>query len=135
MARILVADDHDPLRRGLALALAAAGHDVEEAANGNAAIERLLDLAALAMLGAAAGALSDRGSVWVLVVLMFAAASLVPAVRRWGLGLLRRMAGGLASWFEPGSPVKGRKGPFAFGSGRGSFASRERSRPPRRWTG
>lgn len=67
--------------------------------------ERLLDLAALAMLGAAAGALSDRGSVWVLVVLMFAAASLVPAVRRWGLGLLRRMAGGLASWFEPGSPV------------------------------
>jgi len=43
MARILVADDHDPLRRGLALALTAAGHAVEEAANGNAAIERLHD--------------------------------------------------------------------------------------------
>src|SRR6185436_19076123 len=41
MGRILVADDHDALRRGLALALRAAGHDVEEAGNGNAAIERL----------------------------------------------------------------------------------------------
>ena len=41
MARILVADDHDALRRGLALALAAAGHEVEEAGNGNAAIEKL----------------------------------------------------------------------------------------------
>ena len=41
MARILVADDHDALRRGLALALTAAGHEVEEAGNGNAAIERL----------------------------------------------------------------------------------------------
>ncbi|MDP1569886.1 MAG: sigma-54 dependent transcriptional regulator [Vicinamibacterales bacterium] len=41
MARILVADDHDALRRGLSLALTAAGHDVEEAPNGNAAIERL----------------------------------------------------------------------------------------------
>jgi Nif-specific regulatory protein len=41
MARILVADDHDALRRGLALALTTAGHEVEEAANGNAAIERL----------------------------------------------------------------------------------------------
>jgi DNA-binding NtrC family response regulator len=41
MARILVADDHEALRRGLALALTAAGHDVQEAANGNAAIERL----------------------------------------------------------------------------------------------
>ncbi len=41
MARILVADDHDALRRGLALALSAAGHDVEEAPNGNAALERL----------------------------------------------------------------------------------------------
>ena len=29
MARILVADDHDALRRGLALALSTAGHDVE----------------------------------------------------------------------------------------------------------
>ena len=38
MARILVADDHDALRRGLALALSTAGHDVEEAANGNAAL-------------------------------------------------------------------------------------------------
>ncbi len=41
MARILVADDHDALRRGLALALTAAGHDVDEAGNGNAAIEKL----------------------------------------------------------------------------------------------
>jgi Nif-specific regulatory protein len=41
MARILVADDHDALRRGLALALSTAGHDVEEASNGNAALERL----------------------------------------------------------------------------------------------
>jgi Nif-specific regulatory protein len=41
MGRILVADDHDALRRGLALALTGAGHDVEEAGNGNAAIERL----------------------------------------------------------------------------------------------
>jgi DNA-binding NtrC family response regulator len=41
MARILVADDHDALRRGLALALSTAGHDVEEAANGNAALEKL----------------------------------------------------------------------------------------------
>ena len=41
MARILVADDHDALRRGLALSLTTAGHEVEEAGNGNAAIERL----------------------------------------------------------------------------------------------
>ncbi|MBM3817855.1 MAG: sigma-54-dependent Fis family transcriptional regulator [Acidimicrobiia bacterium] len=41
MGRILVADDHDSLRRGLAQALAEAGHDVEEAPNGNAAIEKL----------------------------------------------------------------------------------------------
>jgi Nif-specific regulatory protein len=41
MGRILVADDHDALRRGLALALRAARHEVEEAGNGNAAIERL----------------------------------------------------------------------------------------------
>jgi len=41
MARILVADDHDVLRRNLALSLTTAGHDVEEAANGNAALERL----------------------------------------------------------------------------------------------
>ena len=31
MGRILIADDHDSLRRGLAQALAEAGHDVEEA--------------------------------------------------------------------------------------------------------
>src|SRR5687767_3720867 len=43
MARILVADDHDALRRGLALSLTSAGHDVDEAANGNAALERLHD--------------------------------------------------------------------------------------------
>ena len=41
MGRILVADDHDALRRGIARALTEAGHDVEQAANGNAAIERL----------------------------------------------------------------------------------------------
>ena len=41
MARILVADDHDALRRGLALSLTAAGHEVDEAGNGNAALERL----------------------------------------------------------------------------------------------
>jgi len=41
MGRILVADDHDALRRGLARALSEAGHEVDEAANGNAAITRL----------------------------------------------------------------------------------------------
>src|SRR6266702_3006329 len=41
MGRILIADDHDALRRGLARGLTEAGHDVEEASNGNAAIERL----------------------------------------------------------------------------------------------
>ena len=41
MGRILIADDHDSLRRGLARALAEAGHDVDEAPNGNAAIEKL----------------------------------------------------------------------------------------------
>src|SRR3982750_4694447 len=39
MGRILVADDHDALRRGLA----GAGHEGQEASNGNAAIERLHD--------------------------------------------------------------------------------------------
>ena len=37
--RILVADDHDSLRRGIVRALKDAGHDVDEASNGNAAIE------------------------------------------------------------------------------------------------
>src|SRR5688572_16860245 len=41
MGRILIADDHDTLRRGLAQALTEASHDVEEASNGNAAIEKL----------------------------------------------------------------------------------------------
>jgi DNA-binding NtrC family response regulator len=41
MGRILIADDHDALRRGLARALTEAGHEIEEAPNGNAAIERL----------------------------------------------------------------------------------------------
>jgi DNA-binding NtrC family response regulator len=41
MSRILIADDHDSLRRGLARAITEAGHDVEEAPDGNAAIERL----------------------------------------------------------------------------------------------
>src|SRR4029079_6266942 len=43
MRRILIADDHDSLRRGLAQGIAEAGHDVEEAANGNTAIEQLHD--------------------------------------------------------------------------------------------
>ncbi len=43
MGRILIADDHDALRRGLARGLAEAGHEVDEASNGNAAIERLHD--------------------------------------------------------------------------------------------
>src|SRR5687767_11303600 len=41
MGRILIADDHDSLRRGMAQALGDAGHDVEEAPNGNNAIEKL----------------------------------------------------------------------------------------------
>src|SRR5215211_6465908 len=41
MGRILIADDHDALRRALGRALTDAGHDVEEAANGNAALERM----------------------------------------------------------------------------------------------
>ena len=41
MGRILIADDHDSLRRGLAQAVAEGGHEVEEAPNGNAAIEKL----------------------------------------------------------------------------------------------
>src|SRR6266498_1621255 len=41
MGRILIADDHDALRRGLVRGLADAGHEVEEASNGNAAIEKL----------------------------------------------------------------------------------------------
>ncbi len=39
--RILVADDHDSLRRGIARALREAGHCVDEASDGNAAIELL----------------------------------------------------------------------------------------------
>ena len=41
MGRILVADDHDSLRRALARALIEAGHEITEANNGNVAIERL----------------------------------------------------------------------------------------------
>ena len=43
MGRILIADDHDALRRGLVRGLTESGHEVEEASNGNAAIERLHD--------------------------------------------------------------------------------------------
>ncbi|NQW04551.1 MAG: sigma-54-dependent Fis family transcriptional regulator [Acidobacteria bacterium] len=43
MGRILVVDDHDSLRKGLVRALTNVGHDVEDAANGTAAIERLQD--------------------------------------------------------------------------------------------
>ena len=41
MGRILVADDHDSLRRGIVRALTDAKHEVDEAPNGNVAIERL----------------------------------------------------------------------------------------------
>src|SRR4026209_306170 len=41
MGRILVADDHDSLRRGIVRALTDAHHDVDETANGNIAIEKL----------------------------------------------------------------------------------------------
>src|SRR6187397_1171590 len=41
MGRILVADDHDSLRRGIVRALTDAHHDVDEAGNGNIAIEKL----------------------------------------------------------------------------------------------
>src|SRR4026208_1644051 len=43
MGRILISDDHDALRRGLKRGLTEAGHEVDEASNGNAAIERLHD--------------------------------------------------------------------------------------------
>jgi len=43
MGRILIADDHDSLRRGLVRALSDAGHDVDEASSGNLAIEKLHD--------------------------------------------------------------------------------------------
>ena len=43
MGRILIADDHDALRRGLARGLTEAGHEVDEASNGNQAIEKLHD--------------------------------------------------------------------------------------------
>ena len=41
MGRILVADDHDSLRRGIVRALTDAHHEVDEAPNGNIAIEKL----------------------------------------------------------------------------------------------
>jgi DNA-binding NtrC family response regulator len=41
MGRILIADDHDALRRALARALADAGHDIAEAPNGNIAIQAM----------------------------------------------------------------------------------------------
>jgi DNA-binding NtrC family response regulator len=41
MGRLLIVDDHDALRRGLVRGLTDAGHEVEEASNGNSAIERL----------------------------------------------------------------------------------------------
>ncbi|MBI4476668.1 MAG: sigma-54-dependent Fis family transcriptional regulator, partial [Acidobacteria bacterium] len=43
MGRILIADDHDALRRGLVRALSDAGHEVEEAPDGTAAIRILHD--------------------------------------------------------------------------------------------
>src|SRR4026208_1412341 len=41
MGRILVADDHDSLPRGIVRALSDAHHEVDEAPNGNVAIEKL----------------------------------------------------------------------------------------------
>src|SRR5262245_55405256 len=41
MSRILVADDHEILRSGIARILTNAQHEVTEVANGNAAIEQL----------------------------------------------------------------------------------------------
>src|SRR5688500_8939790 len=41
MGRILVADDHDSLRRGIVRALSEAKHEVDEAPNCNIAIHRL----------------------------------------------------------------------------------------------
>src|SRR5688500_6870367 len=41
MGRIVVADDHDSLRRGIVRALTDAQHEVDEAPNGNVAIEKL----------------------------------------------------------------------------------------------
>src|SRR6187401_3142403 len=41
MCSILVADDHDSLRRGIVRALSDAHHQVDEAPNGNVAIEKL----------------------------------------------------------------------------------------------
>ncbi|HVZ20679.1 MAG TPA: sigma-54 dependent transcriptional regulator [Vicinamibacterales bacterium] len=43
MGRILIADDHDTLRRGLVQELTHAGHEVQEACNGNQALEHLHD--------------------------------------------------------------------------------------------
>src|SRR6202521_5547199 len=43
MGRILIADDHDALRRGLVRGLRDAKHEVEEASNGNEAIEKLTE--------------------------------------------------------------------------------------------
>ena len=42
MGRILVADDHDSLRRGIVRALTDAKHEVDEAPNGNVAIENVI---------------------------------------------------------------------------------------------
>ncbi|MBI1873422.1 MAG: sigma-54-dependent Fis family transcriptional regulator [Acidobacteria bacterium] len=44
MGRILIADDHDALRRGLVRALSDGGHEVEEAPDGTAAIRILHDM-------------------------------------------------------------------------------------------
>src|SRR5438552_8261450 len=43
MGRILIADDHDAIRRGLVRGLTEAGHEMEDASNGNQAIGRLTD--------------------------------------------------------------------------------------------
>src|SRR3981081_4389617 len=43
MGRILIADDHDALRRGLARGLTEAGHEIDEASTGTPTIERLRD--------------------------------------------------------------------------------------------
>ena len=67
MGRILVADDQDAIRRWLARELVRGGHEVEEASNGNAAIERLhasafdLVLTDLKMAGSAPRRAAPRG--------------------------------------------------------------------------
>lgn len=67
--------------------------------------ERLLDLAALAVLAAVAGAIAGRRSVWVLVVLACAGLSFVPPARRRALALVVAVAVRVSRWFDEGATV------------------------------